>query len=57
MDLALPWELQSNSPSLWGRSRSHQDAESVPGREGRPSLKFYVDTRRGPELQTEHGHT
>ena len=57
MDLALPWELPSNSPSLWGRSRSHQDAESVPGREGRPSLKFYVDTRRGPELQTEHGHT
>lgn len=28
-----------------------------PGREGRPSLKFYVDTKRGPGLQTECGHT
>lgn len=52
MDLALPWELQSSSPSLWGRSRSHQDAESVPGREERPSLKFY---RRGPGCRQSVG--
>lgn len=55
MDLALPWELQSSSASLWGRSRSIQDVESVPGREERPSFKFYR-TQEGAGLQTECGH-
>lgn len=47
MDLVLPWELQSSSPSLWGRSRDHQNAKRIPGREWRPSFKF-PKNRGGP---------
>lgn len=56
MDLALPWELQSSSPALWGRSRSHQDAESVPGREERPRLKFYRTQEGAPTAHGVRGH-
>lgn len=48
MDLVLPWELQSSPPSLWGRSRDHQNGKRIPGRVEWPGLKCHKDRRRGP---------
>lgn len=47
-ELVLPWELQSSSPSLWGRSRDHENVNQVPGGVQWPGLKFHKDRRRGP---------
>ena len=49
LDLVLPWELQSTSPFLWGRSRGYQNAKHIPSRKGWPSLKMHKDGRRRPD--------